>query len=212
MSVKIYDASIGAFKDASTPLVWDEQNQAYKDSTGLVWNESAQAWEERWSLHRDLIVGKDIKLSDGTFKNCTPSYFNGDDGAAGFTITGRAANTYGNGWYYKEYTYLRWDLSLDFSNLTNIVFSGKKNANHGKILVKITDGLQNAPNTGYYPQTVRYGGIEVGYEKLDTSWHEYSIDTSEISGTHVLSFVGGYTDDSGSSASSTSYKNIIFKS
>ena len=58
MSVKIYDASIGAFKDASTPLIWDEQAQAYKDSVGLVWNESARAWEERWggSSRYDLIT------------------------------------------------------------------------------------------------------------------------------------------------------------
>lgn len=48
MSVKIYDSTIGAFKDAETPLIWDEQAQAWKDSVGLVWNEQAQAWEERW--------------------------------------------------------------------------------------------------------------------------------------------------------------------
>ena len=75
MAAMIWDSAAGAFKDAETPLIWDGQMQAWKDSTGLVWNESAQAWEECWSLHRDLIVGKDIKLSDGTFKNYTPSYF-----------------------------------------------------------------------------------------------------------------------------------------
>ena len=48
MSVKIYDSAIGAFKDAETPLIWDEQAQAWKDSVGLVWNESVGAWEERW--------------------------------------------------------------------------------------------------------------------------------------------------------------------
>lgn len=48
MSVKIYDSAIGAFRDADTPLIWDEASGAYKDSTGLVWNESMQAWEERW--------------------------------------------------------------------------------------------------------------------------------------------------------------------
>lgn len=62
MSVKIYDSTIGAFKDAETPLIWDEQNQAYKDSTGLVWNESAQAWEERW--------GGKVIMNDGlTYKD-----------------------------------------------------------------------------------------------------------------------------------------------
>lgn len=48
MSVKIYDSTIGAFKDAETPKIWDAEAGAYKDSVGLVRNESAQAWEERW--------------------------------------------------------------------------------------------------------------------------------------------------------------------
>ena len=56
MSVKIYDSTIGAFKDAETPLIWDEQAQAWKDSVGLVWNESAQAWEERWSAQKILYL------------------------------------------------------------------------------------------------------------------------------------------------------------
>ena len=56
MSVKIYDSTIGAFKDAETPLIWDEQAQAWKDSVGLVWNESAQAWEERWNAQKILYL------------------------------------------------------------------------------------------------------------------------------------------------------------
>ena len=55
MSVKIYDSTIGSFKDAETPLIWDEQAQAWKDSVGLVWNESAQAWEERWSAIKSTL-------------------------------------------------------------------------------------------------------------------------------------------------------------
>lgn len=56
MSVKIYDSTIGAFKDAETPLIWDEQAQAWKDSVGLVWNESAQAWEERWGKEKVIYT------------------------------------------------------------------------------------------------------------------------------------------------------------
>lgn len=63
MSVKIYDSTIGAFKDAETQLIWDEQAQAWKDSVGLVWNESAQAWEERWGA---LNV---TAFSDGSFED-----------------------------------------------------------------------------------------------------------------------------------------------
>ena len=44
MSVKIYDSTIGAFKDAETPLICDEQAQAWKDSVGLVYDTSKGAW------------------------------------------------------------------------------------------------------------------------------------------------------------------------
>lgn len=64
MSVKIYDSTIGAFKDTETPLIWDEQAQAWKDSAGLVWNESAQAWEERWGGDKlEEIVKEPNKMS-----------------------------------------------------------------------------------------------------------------------------------------------------
>ncbi len=46
--VKIWDADLQAFKDAETPLVYDEGLKAWKESTGLAWNDEAQAWEERW--------------------------------------------------------------------------------------------------------------------------------------------------------------------
>lgn len=67
MSVKIYDSTIGAFKDADTPMVWDSQAQAWKDSVGLVWNESAQAWEERWSAGRLPTIYQEVEYiqSDG---------------------------------------------------------------------------------------------------------------------------------------------------
>lgn len=81
MSVKIYDSTIGAFKDAETPLIWDEQAQAWKGSTGLVWNESAQAWQERWGAipknaiywHGKMQEGQEFNFSktDNTSPNWT---------------------------------------------------------------------------------------------------------------------------------------------
>lgn len=56
MAAMIWDAAVGAFKDA-TPLIRDEQAQAYKDSVGLVWNESARAWEERWGGVTAYVYG-----------------------------------------------------------------------------------------------------------------------------------------------------------
>ena len=43
MAVKIYDSSVGAFKDATTPQIYDAGAQAYKDSIGLVYDASKGA-------------------------------------------------------------------------------------------------------------------------------------------------------------------------
>jgi len=37
------------FKDAATPLIYDAENEAWKDSTGLAYNKEDEAWEEKWS-------------------------------------------------------------------------------------------------------------------------------------------------------------------
>lgn len=52
MSVKIYDASAGTFKDAPTPQIYDASTQAYKESKGLVYDTSKGAWDERWGSDR----------------------------------------------------------------------------------------------------------------------------------------------------------------
>ena len=96
MSVKIYDSTIGAFKDAETPKIWDEQAQAYKDSVGLVRNESEQAWEERWSPYKNLyLYSKGIietEISGGLRKasNCT---YAGESCSNG-TVTFNSNNIY----------------------------------------------------------------------------------------------------------------------
>lgn len=83
MSVKIYDSAIGAFRDAETPMIWDEQKQAYKDSTGLVWNESAQAWEERWGgsvyLYKD---GNECESVTGGWDRMNYNWSSGATGGA----------------------------------------------------------------------------------------------------------------------------------
>lgn len=49
MSVKIWDAAAGAWRDAETPKIYDAENSAYRDSTGLVQDAENQAWKEVWS-------------------------------------------------------------------------------------------------------------------------------------------------------------------
>nr|DAJ48919.1 MAG TPA: hypothetical protein [Caudoviricetes sp.] len=87
MSVKIYDASAGAFKDAPTPQIYDASAQAYKDSTGLVYDTSKGAWDERWGgklwLYKDgdecrdvtggWLLQKAIANSVCTFEKCIDS-------------------------------------------------------------------------------------------------------------------------------------------
>ena len=48
----------------------------------------------------------------------------------------------------------------------------------------------------------------VHYNDLPTSWTEYSLDVSNITGTQVLTFIGGYTDSTGATSSNTKYSNI----
>ena len=48
MAAMIWDSAAGAFKDAETPLIWDEQMQAWKDSIGLVYDDASGAWAKRW--------------------------------------------------------------------------------------------------------------------------------------------------------------------
>ena len=102
MAVKIYDSSVGAFKDAPTPQIYDASEQAYKDSVGLVRNESAQAWEERWSGNNDELV----IFENGQFKNLPDSWENcyAKPGTAKTTvsITNNLATFDGNGYAYSS--------------------------------------------------------------------------------------------------------------
>ena len=203
MSVKIWDSESQAFKETqNVPQRYDAVSGAYVDTTGHAYSQEDAAWTERWSANKELVVGIDIPLSQGDFKNVSPSYFDGDDGSSGFTITG-TPNTMGN-----MSAYLRWDIQYDLTSLKYINFTAKKNANHGVVHLYVTDGLYYVEGYGT-PCTKTYASIIQNYD-IDTNWHDYSLDVSEITGTHLISFVGGYVDITGSTYSSTSYKNIKF--
>ena len=66
MSVKIYDSTIGAFKDAETPLILDEASGAYKESTGLVYDESVGAWSERWGDNKVYLYNQGNECTNVT--------------------------------------------------------------------------------------------------------------------------------------------------
>ena len=152
-------------------------------------------------------------LDQGTFVNVTPTYLtNQVDGADGFTIVGTATNNTnatcnGAQWYQWNY-WLRWDYQIDLTNYSTIKYYARKNANHGVGRVYITDGIHNDPVCDGSTNVLLKQ--EIHYNDLPTSWTEYTIDVSGITGTRTISFIGGYVDSTGYSSSSTSYSNIRF--
>lgn len=144
-----------------------------------------------------LTVTREV-LDQGVFKNVTPTYLtNQIDGSDGFTIKGRNSSSSSSA---KHSGNLRWIISLDLGGWDTITFYAKKNTNHGLIVVGIED------NSGNVVESLLY----VHYNDGPTSWTKYTVDISKYSGTQTVYFLGGYTDSTGSTSSSTSYCNIKF--
>lgn len=143
-----------------------------------------------------LTVTREI-LDQGTFHNVTPTYLtNQVDGSDGFTIVGRNSSSSSSA---KHSGNLRWTISLDLSSWDTVSFYAKKNANHGMIRMGIE-------NNGAVVETL----LNVHYNDGPTSWTKYTVDISKYDGIYTVFFVGGYTDSTGNTSSSTSYCNIIF--
>ena len=161
-------------------------------------------------LTGDLLVTRAV-LNQGAFVNCTPTYLtNQQSGTDGFQITGRANNSWNGSYYYNWSSWLRWDIQLDLTNYKTIKWYGKKITNHGLVGVYVTDGLKYHPDAGMGNQTTVYAQYAGWYDSLPTSWTEYSLNVSHITGVHTISFVGGFVDPSGSSSSSSAFCNIRF--
>lgn len=118
------------------------------------------------------------------------------DGYPGFTLVG--TNTANN-----NTGMIRLDYRYDLTYVKTLEFYAVKNANHGNVKVWITDGVLNSG-------MVTYAEINYVYGNLNTSWNKYTIDVSKITGEKTISFIGGYSDSTGSSSSSTSYGKISF--
>lgn len=131
-------------------------------------------------------------LDTGTFTNVTPTYLtNQQNGSDGFTITGRNTTASGSATFSGH---LRWDYTLDMTDYKAVTFYCKKGADHGVCHVYI-DGNQE---------------LAIHYRSLSTSWTKYTVILNPYVGTHTISFVGGYTDSTGNTSSSTSYCDIKF--
>lgn len=131
-------------------------------------------------------------LDTGTFSNVTPTYLTGQiNNSAGFTITGRNAGASGSATFSGN---LRWNYTIDLTNYDAVSFYCKKGANHGICAVTIDE------------KNICY----VHYNDLATNYTPYLLNLEKYSGTHTISFIGGYTDNTGSTSSATTYCDIKF--
>lgn len=201
----------------------DGTNTATQD----VLVDMATQYDIPMSYQTDWLLTLD-DFQNGTFKNGTHSILtNQVNGTDGLRFVGAASNsnnsTYGG--YYQLSGYIRLDLTIDFTNFSKLKFKGKKVTNHGIIRAVISDGLNNLsksyidadpqsnktyPSNYCAPTTVVYGkSVYMPYSDTTAgTWYDCEIDLSEITGEHILSFIGGYTDPSGNSSSETHYCDI----
>lgn len=170
------------------------------------------------SYIKDRLLTSD-DFQNGIFKNGTHSILtNQENGTDGIRLVGAASRLYNNP---SLDAFIRLDMTIDFTGYSKLKFKMKKVVDHGIMLVVITDGLKNTSKSwdvalGYdlqstytEPFTVAYVGITKRYGELTANvWNDYEIDISNVTGEHVLSFVGGYTDSSGYSTSETHYCDI----
>lgn len=86
----------------------------------------------------------------------------------------------------------------DIGKHNYLVFYGKKVVDHGQPTVIVFDSDNN-----------RVGEISAGYNDLDTEWHQYIIDLSNVEGDITIYFNGGYVDKTGSLESEYIFSNVM---
>lgn len=190
-SLKIWDNGIlvrdfkPALDNSKVICLYDAVNKEYYYSLGTEELYSETANETVLTVNRSI-------LDAGSFVNVTPTYLTGQqNNSDGFTIVGRNATASGSATYAGD---LKWEYDIDLTNIEEVSFYCKKGANHGICRVCI-DGTQK---------------LWVHYNNLPTSWTLYKIDLRSYTGVHKIGFVGGYTDSTGNTTSSTSYCDIKF--
>lgn len=178
----------------------------------------ATEFDIEMSYIKDKLLTSD-DFQNGIFKNGTHSILtNQENDTDGIRLVGTASRVYNNP---SLDAFIRLDMTIDFTGYSKLKFKMKKVVNHGIMLVVVTDGLKNTskswddalgytPSSSYTePLTVAYVGVTKSYKELTANvWNDYEIDVSNVTGEHVLTFVGGYTDSTGYSTSETHYCDI----
>lgn len=151
---------------------------------------------------KDIVVTEEI-INQGTFTNGSHTVLTGQQNDSdGFRLVGRRNNAYGTTEYINQF--VSWSIRLDLTDYTEIAFLAKKDANNGSMGVCVVNNLSDAYNSSL-------ATLWVNYAKMPTSWTEYSLDISAITGEKYIVFIGGHSDNSGSTSSSTSFCDIHIK-
>lgn len=153
-------------------------------------------------ITRKIVVTQDI-INKGTFYNGSHTILtNQQNGSDGFTLVGRASYSGTTGDTGKKINgVICWVYKLDVTNYETITFYARKNADHGIIRCLLVDDVTDSLDD-YKAR------INVIYSEAPTSWTKYTLDISNVKGEVYVVFVGGYTDSTGNTSSSTSYCDI----
>lgn len=147
----------------------------------------------------DIIAeyGGAIELSNAEITN--EQY----EGASGIRCVGSLQRDYTLGVsvedYLRDTEYVGARVKIeDIGKHNYLVFYGKKVLDHAQPTVIVFDENGN-----------KVGEISASYHDLDTEWHQYLIDLSNVEGDITIYFNGGYTDSTGSTESEYIFSNLV---
>jgi hypothetical protein len=125
------------------------------------------------------------------------------DGKTGLQCIGRLSRDSESGVSVSEYIissrdYVGSKFTIDdISEYKYLTWYGMKNQNNGQPSVCIYDENDNT-----------LAELYLEYSDLDTEWHPYMIDVSDLSGKVTIIFNGGYVDNTGSNDSTYTFSDI----
>lgn len=146
-----------------------------------------------------LTVTTDV-INKGTFRNGSHTLLtNQQNGSDGFTLVGKRNAAATTTCYVNEL--ISWSYKIDLTDYNELSFYARKNVNHGSLYVCVLSDMSSL-----YTQSL--AAVRADYTILPTTWKQYTLDISAITGEQYIVFIGGYFDMSGNDNSSTSYCDI----
>lgn len=112
---------------------------------------------------------------------------------AGLSMTGNFNRPIGTGLdLITSYMTHRWDKQIDLTEYNALRFYGKSGGGHGSINIYIDNKYV----------------INISYSDLPYSWTLFNIELPKLEGTHTLTILGGYSDNTGSASSNSQVCDI----